>query len=165
MTMQSVELAYSEIFHPTSGDEWSERCRYWAATVDATPVRKRRERRTEPLVLTGHGLSIRVDKSCLIVKGGNTHYPAEARELRFFKGSLDLPPRIIAVDGSGNVSLDALDWMAEQGIAFVRINFDGTHAVAFSPSGYAADPEKVRWQLETRANSRRQLEFGIGSQR
>lgn len=141
--------------------EWPVRCRYWAAKADVTPTRKRRERRTEPLVLTGHGLSVRVDKGCLIVKGGNTHYPAEVRELRFFRGNLDIPPRIIAVDGSGTLTLDALDWMAEQGIAFVRVNYDGSHAAAFSSNGYAADPEKVRWQLETRDNPKRKLAFAI----
>ena len=139
--------------------DWADRCRFWAAKADATPTRKRRERRTEPLVLTGHGLSVRVDKGCLIVKGGNTHYPAEVRELRFFRGNLDMPPRIIAVDGSGTLTLDALDWMAEQGVAFVRINYDGSHAVAFSPNGYAANPDKVRWQLETRDNHKAQLQF------
>jgi CRISPR-associated protein Cas1 len=139
--------------------EWPDRCRYWAAKADATPARKRRERRTEPLVLTGQGMSVRVDKGCLIVKGGNTHYPASAQEHRFFRGGLDLPPRIVAVDGSGNLTLDAIDWMAEQGMAFVRINYDGSHAVAFTSNGYAANPDKVRWQLETRDNPKAQLQF------
>lgn len=141
--------------------EWPDRCRYWAAKADATPARKRRERRTEPLVLTGHGLSVRVDKGCLIVKGGNTHYPAEVRELRFFRGNLDIPPRIIAVDGSGTLTLDALDWMAEQGIAFVRVNYDGTQSAVMSPSGYSANAEKVRWQMETRDNPKQKLAFAI----
>ncbi|RYD84660.1 MAG: hypothetical protein EOP84_04875, partial [Verrucomicrobiaceae bacterium] len=116
----------------------------------------------EPLIVTGHGLSIRVEKRSLIIRGGNTHYPAEVREVRFFRGGLDIPPRIIAVDGSGTLTLDALDWMNEQGVAFVRVNYDGSHASAFSPSGYSSDPEKVRWQLETRDNLKRQLEFGVG---
>ena len=142
-------------------DEWPDRCRYWAAKADATPARKRRERRAEPLVLTGHGLSVRVDKGCLIVKGGNTHYPAEVRELRFFRGNLDIPPRIIAVDGSGTLTLDALDWMAEQGVVFVRINYDGTQSMVISPSGYAGNPDKITWQRETRDNPKLQLAFAI----
>ncbi len=51
--------------------------------------------------------------------------------------------------------------MAKQGITFVRINYDGTQAIAFSPNGYAADPEKVKWQRETRDNPNRQLAFAI----
>jgi CRISPR-associated protein Cas1 len=142
-----------------SSDEWPDRCRYWAAKADATPTRKRRERRIEPLILSGHGMSVRVDKGCLIVKGGNTHYPTTAKEHRFFRGGLDLPPRIVALDGSGTLTLDAIDWVAEQGIALVRINYDGSHAVGFSPNGYAANPDKVRWQLETRDNPKAQLQF------
>ena len=142
-------------------NEWADRCRYWAAKANATPTRKRRERRTEPLVVSGHGLAVRVDKGCLIVKGGHTHYPAEASEQRFFKGGLDVPPRIVAVDGSGTLTLDALDWMAEQGIAFVRINYDGAQAVVMSPTGYAANPERITWQRETRDNPKRQLAFAI----
>ena len=159
--MQTVELTHSQTTQPASSDDWADRCRYWAAKADAPPPRKRRQRRTEPLVLTGHGLSVKVDKGCLIVKSGLTHSPPRQQELRFFRGGLDVPPRIVAVEGAGNVSLDALDWMAEQGIAFVRVNYDGTHTMAFSPSGYSTIPEKVRWQLETRDNAERQLEFGI----
>ncbi|MFT3723031.1 MAG: CRISPR-associated endonuclease Cas1 [Hyphomonadaceae bacterium] len=140
-------------------DQWADRCRYWAEKADGTPPRKRRERRTEPLVLTGHGLSLRVDRGCLFVRGGKTHYPTELKELRFFKGGLDIPPRIISLDGSGIVSLDALDWMAEQGTTFVRINFDGSHSMVMSPSGYSANLEKVSWQLETRDNPKRKLAF------
>jgi CRISPR-associated protein Cas1 len=143
----------------TSEDNWADRCRYWAVKADETPARKRRERRTEPLILTGHGLAIRVDKGCLVVKGGHTHYPSTSKEQRFFRGSLDLPPRIVTLDGSGNLSLDALDWMAEQGIAFVRINYDGTHTAAFSANGYVADPALVAWQLATRDNPAKRLKF------
>lgn len=147
--------------HSSNTDDWANRCRYWSAKIDSTPTRKRRERQVEPLVLTGHGLSVRVDKSCLLVKGGNTHYPAKAKELRFFRGSLDIPPRIIAVDGAGSLSLDALDWMAEQGVTFVRINYDGSHSTVMSPSGYAGNNEKIRWQLETRDIAKRQLAFAV----
>lgn len=158
-TLRNYTKPVAEFDSNSNPDGWAERCGYWAAKADATPTRKRRERRTAPLVLSGHGLAVRVDKGCLIVRDGNTHYPTTAKEYRFFRGGLDLSPRIVALDGSGIITLDAIDWMAEQGIAFVRINYDGPHAVAFSPNGYAANPEKVRWQLETRDNPRAQLQF------
>lgn len=144
-----------------SDSSWESRCRYWAAKADALPPRKRRERRTEPLILTGHGLSARVDKGCLLIRHGNTHYPAEKREHRFFRGGLDIPPRIIALDGSGTLTLDALDWMAEQGVVFVRINYDGSQSIVISPSGYTADADRITWQRKTRDNPKRQLEFAI----
>lgn len=158
-TLKTRPRPEPELEANSHSDEWADRSRHWAAKADATPARKRRERRTAPLVLTGHGLSLRVDKGCLFVKGGRTHYPSEPKELRFFKGGLDIPPRIITLDGSGVVSLDALDWMGEQGTAFVRINYDGSHSMVMSQSGYSANPDKVRWQLETRDNPKRKLAF------
>lgn len=147
----------------SSRDEWAYRCSYWSLSdrCGVTSRRRRRERETVPLILTGHGLSIRVDKSCLLIRDGNTHYPAEKRELRFFKGSLDIPPRIVLLDGSGNISIDALDWISEQGISLVRISYDGSNAVVHSPNGFATDPKRVAWQRETRDNPKLQLEYAV----
>lgn len=164
-TLRNYTKPIAEFDPNSKPDEWADRSRYWAAKADRTPARKRRQRRTEPLVLAGHGLSVRVDKGCLFVKGGKTHYPAEPKELRYFKGGLDLPPRIITLDGSGIISLDALDWMAEQGMTFVRINYDGSHSMVMSPTGYSAIPKKVSWQLETRENQKQQLAFAIETTR
>jgi CRISPR-associated protein Cas1 len=81
--------------------------------------------------------------------------------LRFFKGSLDFPPRIVLIDGSGNISIDALDWISEQGISLVRISYDGSNAVVLSPNGFAANPERVQWQRETRDSPKLQLAYAI----
>lgn len=144
--------------------EWANRSQYWISQASKSQAKRlRRERQTAPLVLTGHGLSIRVDKSCLLIRVGNTHYPAEKRELRFFRGSLDVPPRIVLVDGSGNISIDAIDWMAEQSISLVRISYDGSNASVLSPNGFAADPKRVAWQRETRDDPKRQLKFAVST--
>jgi CRISPR-associated protein Cas1 len=132
---------------------------HWQTTADSRQPRKRREREKRPLILTGHGLSIRVDKSCLLIRDGNTHYPAGKREWRFFKGGLDLPPRIVLIDGSGNISIDALDWISEQRIALVRISYDGSNAIAMTPNGFAADPKRVEWQRKTRDTPALRLQF------
>jgi len=166
--MTKNDLLSPLLHHSTSNlthSEWADRCCYWSEKVDATPTRKTRERRSEPLVLTGHGLSLRVDRGCLIVKGGNTHYPADTRAGRFFKGSLELPRRIILVDGSGSISIDAIDWIAEQGITLIRISYDGSGVIVLSPNGYAADPKQVAWQRETRDDPKRQLAFAIQTTR
>lgn len=145
-----------------TSNEWFGRCNYWQNRADLSqPKRSRRERQIAPLILTGHGLSIRVDKSCLLIRDGNTHYPDEKRELRYFRGSLDIPPRIVLVDGSGNISIDAIDWMAEQSISLIRISYDGSNASILSPNGFAADPKRVAWQWETRDNPKLQLAYAI----
>lgn len=143
-------------------DEWADRCIYWDNLVEANkPKRMRRERQSHPLIITGHGLSITVDKKRLVIKDGNTHYPSKPRVSEYFKGDLELPPRIVVVDGSGNITLDALDWLADQGVPLIRIKFDGTGTTVMSPSGFSADRTKVAWQLETRDDPDKKLEFAI----
>lgn len=59
-------------------DDWAVQSAGWLAQFDAAkPTRKRREQEKSPLILTGHGLSIRVDKGTLLIRDGNTHYPAK----------------------------------------------------------------------------------------
>lgn len=143
-------------------DEWAERCVYWNnESLAGITKRKRRERQSNALILTGQGLSITVDKKRLLIRDGNTHYPSNPNIWEFFKGDLELPPRIVIVDGSGTITLDAMDWLAEQGIPLLRIKFDGNGTTVMSPSGYAADSTKVAWQLETRADPDKKLAFAI----
>ncbi len=143
-------------------NEWAERCGYWLKALEAgKPKRKRREREAHPLVLNGNGLSIAVDKGTLNVKGGFTHYPQQKQEWRFFKGELTIPPRIVIVDGSGNITLDALDWLAEQKVDLIRLNYDGRIVTLAGASGYAADRQKVTWQIATRANEEKRVAFAV----
>ena len=125
-------------------DEWLERSRYWLAEYEASlSKRKRRERPKEPLILVGHGLSINVDKGRLVIRDGATHFPSAPRQYAFFKGSLELPLRIVVIDGSGSITLDAIDWLQEQNIPLIRVRFDGSQISVMSPSGYSAEPSKV----------------------
>src|SRR4051812_5855568 len=108
----------------TKLDEWSSRSEHWVSELNkSTTPRRRRERRKDPLILCGHGVSLRVDGGTLLVRNGLTHYPQEREELRFFKGDPAIPPRIIMLDGSGSMSFDVLDWLAEQRVPLVRINW------------------------------------------
>ena len=91
---------------------WADRCSYWLSAASMTPARRRREREQYALVLTGQGLRIYVNRGCLCVRDGNTHFPADKREYRFFNGALDIPPAIVVIDGSGEITLDAIDWLA-----------------------------------------------------
>jgi len=143
-----------------ASDEWAARCQFWLSEHAASLTkRKRRDRNQDPLILIGNGLSIRVSKGRLVVRDGTTHYPSACRELAYFKGSLELPPRIVVVDGSGSITLDAIDWLSDQDIPLIRIRFDGRTVTVMGSNGYAADPAKVAWQLETRDDPVRKLEF------
>ncbi|MDQ7076638.1 MAG: CRISPR-associated endonuclease Cas1 [Robiginitomaculum sp.] len=154
--------AHAKIDSKASIDDWAERSQFWLGVYsDSLPRRKRREREPSPLALTGQGLSMRVDKGALVIRDGNTHYPAQVREWRFFKGALDLPPRIIVIDGSGNITLDAIDWIGEQSIPLIRLRWDGHVTSIMHGTGYAADPKKVAWQLETRTDEAARIRFAI----
>lgn len=111
------------------------------------------------MFLTGHGLSIRVDKGCLIIRDGNTHYPAKDRAWRFFNGSLDIPPALVVIDGSGEITMDALDWLATQEVSLIRLRWDGQFISVVSAGGQAASTEKVYWQERTRKDPVARLKF------
>jgi CRISPR-associated endonuclease Cas1 len=148
-------------FDAVEGDdlEWAARCEYWAekSDNDKSP-RGRRERNAQPLILTGHAVSMRVDNGSLIIRDGVTHFPQERRTFRFFRGDLNLPTRILLLNGSGSLSFDVLSWLAEQGVALARITWRGD-IVTVAGAGFAAERDKVRWQVETRADPERRLRF------
>jgi CRISPR-associated protein Cas1 len=145
-----------------SNDEWPIRCSYWQSEHQKQiPKRKRRETRKAGLVLTGNGLSINVDRGRLIIKDGFTHYPQKAARFEFFKGALDMPPRIVIVDGNGSISIDAIGWLSEQKVDLIRIAYDGHIQSVMSANGYAADPKLVAWQLETQGDEEARLEFAV----
>ena len=94
-----------------------------------------------------------------MVRDGNTHFPAPLNEFRYFPGELNIPTRIILIDGSGNITLDALDWLSEQGVHLIRFRWNGEITNLSIPSGYSANLENVHWQLNSQANCKARLEF------
>jgi CRISP-associated protein Cas1 len=138
---------------------YGDRCAFWIAESEPKFPRRVREREATPLLLTGHGLSLRVDKGCLLVRDGNTHYPAERREWRFFNAALDIPPAFVVLDGSGNITLDAIDWLARHRVPLIRLRWDGQFASIVTSGGQAASASKVHWQQQTRDSPRARLAF------
>ena len=144
------------------GDDWAQRSAYWLDCVRKhTPKRKLRERQSSPLILTGQGVSLRIDKGALLVSDGFTHYPQEKAIHRFFPGDLSLPKRIVVVDGTGDLTLDAIDWLAEQGVTLVRLKWDGTPIAAIGADGMLFDRDKVNWQVAQRSNEAARLAFAV----
>ena len=140
-------------------DSWPDRCRYWIAESEPKISRRRREREPNTLILNGQGLSIRVDRGCLVVRDGNTHYPSDASTWRFFTGSLEIPPAIVVIDGSGEITLDAIDWLAAQEVPLIRPRWNGQFMSLVTAGGQAASAENIRWQDETRQDPDRRWAF------
>ena len=137
----------------TNPDEWSIRGDYWINKLNPTPKYKARKRRKihKPLVLSGHGIRLNVNAGTLLITCGFTHYPQKREEYRFFPGDRQLPSRIVILDGDGNITIDALRWLSEQGITLIQIDWKGeVSSVGGSP--YAANPKVVRRQLAMQGN-------------
>jgi CRISPR-associated endonuclease Cas1 len=138
------------------GSEWAERSEFW---MSYSPPQKRRGPKKkyhyrEPLILCGHGIRIRVDHQTLLIRTGLTHYPQKPEGIRLFPGDANLPDRLVILDGSGGVSFDALNWMAEQRIEFVRLDWRGEVSSIGGGSGYCARPEIVEMQRALRGTKR-----------
>jgi CRISP-associated protein Cas1 len=145
--------------HDTHAPRWADRCEYWIGLETNTlPTRRRRERSQAPLVLCGFGVSLRVEAGTLLIRNGFTHYPQQREEFRYFRGDLNRPARIILLDGSGSISFDVLDWLAEQEIPLIRISWTG-QVVTVAGAGYSADPKKVERQRKMRADPAARLKF------
>lgn len=150
----------SQITADDIADEWAIRSELWIAEA-AKPTRKRRrrERNSRPLILTGHGTSLRIEKGTLLIKQGFSHYPQRAETFRYFKGDLELPKLILLMDGSGSISFDVLGWLGEQGVALARIQWSGDPVVFASGAGFIGNPKNLQWQYETQSNEQLRLEF------
>jgi CRISP-associated protein Cas1 len=65
----------------------------------------------------------------------------------------------VVIDGSGDITLDAIDWLARHRVPVTRVRWDGQFASIITSGGQAASASKVQWQQQTRDNPRARLEF------
>ena len=148
-------------FEPTeTAGNWADRSEFWLSqSIELQCPRKLRERDPNPLILCGHGVSLRVGNGCLVIRDGFTHYPQRQNKLRYFPGSPDIPSRILLLDGSGTLSFDVLNWLGSQEVALARVKWNGEVAVVASGSGFASNQEKVRWQHRLRVDEAKRISF------
>jgi len=81
-------IAVSSLKPDSPGDDndWLRRCEYWArAKASGQPSRAKRERPREPLILSGHGISLRIENGALAIREGLTHYPQKPKAHRFVR--------------------------------------------------------------------------------
>jgi CRISP-associated protein Cas1 len=63
------------------------------------------------------------------------------------------------IDGSGSISFDVLAWLSEQRVSLIQINWKGEVTSITSTNGYAANPFRVNWQIETHDHLKKRMEF------
>lgn len=142
--------------------DWAARSEFWRTY---SPPRRRgapkKMKYRKPLILSGNGMSIRVDHGSLLIRNGFTHYPQEREIRRIFPGDPELPNRIIVLDGSGGITLDAISWMAEQNIEFLKLDWRGETVSYSGNSGYSANPKLVEQQRKI-TGTKNQIEIARG---
>jgi CRISP-associated protein Cas1 len=139
---------------------WATRSVMWQSRVEKASARRTKRAKAQPaLSLAGHGVSLRVENGALTIQNGFTHYPQQREIIRYFRGDVALPERIIVLDGSGSISFDVLSWLAEQKVSLIRIDWKGDIVCVAGASGYSANPFRVRWQLGIRENRVQRNEF------
>src|SRR6202161_4120335 len=132
----------------------------WQSRLSKVSARRTKRAKAQPsLILAGHGVLLRIENGALEIKNGFTHYPQQREIIRYFRGDVSLPERIILLDGSGSISFDVLSWLAEKKVSFIRIDWKGDIVCLAGASGYSANPFRVRWQLETRENPEQRNDF------
>jgi CRISPR-associated endonuclease Cas1 len=150
--------ALTMVAEEENGDDllWAERARYWQDDgVDdqvESLVYRRRERK--PLILTGHGLRLRVHRDTLLVTHGFTHYPQKAQVERFFPGDPKLPSRIVLLSADGLISLAVARWLSEQHVPLVMLDYRGRVVSVLTTDTTAADMELRRAQIEALSDGR-----------
>jgi CRISPR-associated protein Cas1 len=135
---------------------WAERGQYWereVAQAERTAARRRNHpTQAHPLMLSGHGVRLRVDHGALLVHDGFTHYPQARREWRLFPGDWRLPSRIILLDSDGSLSVDVLAWLAEQRIPLVVLNWRGEAVSVTQGIGMVTDAALRQAQVAAQEN-------------
>jgi CRISPR-associated endonuclease Cas1 len=132
---------------------WAERSSFWLEDARTQPRKRRAKTDTrEPLILSGHGVSLRVDSGTLLIRNGFTHYPQQREEWRLFPGHWRHPSRIVVLDADGGLSFDVLAWLSAQAIPLIQINWRGEALQVVGGTGSAIDRRLVDKQLAARTN-------------
>ena len=66
---------------------------------------------------------------------------------------------LVVVDGSGEITMDAIDWLAVQRMPLIRLRWDGRFTAVVTAGGQAASADKVYWQERTRNDPTARLRF------
>jgi CRISP-associated protein Cas1 len=130
------------------GKAWADRSAFWLKK-SASKFRQfeRRAGVRQPLILSGHGVKLRVDRGSLLAQNGFTHYPQQRETWRFFAGDWRLPSRIVVLDVDGGLTFDAISWLSTHDVPLVQINWRGEVVNIVGANVNGTIPEQVKSQL------------------
>lgn len=155
-----MEHGFRETIEPELDDrEWGERSAYWSngepsKSKKAPLGSRKRHREFGPLILTGHGVKLSLDRGTLLVQNGFTHYPQERKQWRFFHGDRNLPSRIVVLDGAGGLSFQVLSWLSAQSVPLIQVDWQGNVLNVAGDQGRAVDLKLAASQRAAHENGR-----------
>jgi CRISPR-associated protein Cas1 len=129
MAFRNSALTLAEKDKEATDDEaWAERGSYWQHQVDPeerpfSPWDRKREHK--PLILSGHGVRLRIRHGALEVRHGRTHYPQAPRTDLFWPGDRRMPSRILLIDVDGMVTFDVVEFLSRQHVPLVVLDYRG----------------------------------------
>jgi CRISPR-associated endonuclease Cas1 len=152
----SPDNEYLKLIEGDDDAIWALRAKYWDAQTDRSPQPKIDSDNdiapAQPLILSGHGVSLRVRRGALVIRDGFTHYPQVPQETILFPGDWRLPPRIVLLDTNGSVSFDVIEWLADRDIPLVILNWQGKVITALGGDSNSIDPTVRHAQLQALNN-------------
>jgi hypothetical protein len=81
-----------------NGDDnpWNVRSEMWKRrVVKQTVGRAKRERQRHPLILSGHGVSLRIEGGALTIRSGFTHYPQSRKSIGSSRANSQFPNALL----------------------------------------------------------------------
>jgi CRISPR-associated protein Cas1 len=133
---------------------WAERGEYWQGIADprdGLPSLWER-RRAEPLLLSGHGVRIRIRHGALEIRHGFTHHPQEPRTQLLFPGDRRMPSRLVLLDVDGALTFDVIVFLARNDIALVMLDWRGRVVSTLGGKATQTDVRLRRAQLDAYQN-------------
>lgn len=136
---------------------WANRAAYWEDKVPSNnrrPLKRtNRSKKATVIILSGHGVSLSIERGALIIHNGFTHYPQKRESWHLFPGQPNSPERIVMLDGNGSLSFDVLAWLSNHKISLVQINWQGEIVTVLGDSTYAANARLVTAQRDATGSS------------
>lgn len=109
-----------------------------------------RQGRSTALTVSGYGVKFFVDRKRLFIEDGFAN-EGSRRRLVLSRGTCTLQ-RIVVVGRTGFVTLDALQWMAELGIALLFVGVGGKLNSVFAPGGLEGSKARLH-RLQAKART------------
>ena len=149
MAYRATALQVADYDGDDDDQTWAERGNYWQGLADppkGLPSLWER-RRSEPLVLSGHGVRLRIHHGALEIRHGTTHYPQSTRTQLLFPGDRRMPSRIVLLDVDGGVTFDVIEFLTHHDIPLLMLDYRGRPVSTIGGTPPPTDVKLRRAQL------------------